>query len=123
MELIALLVGIVSVIAALVGTVLTVLVSLIPFVIMAFVLWQVVNGKRAIVVSGPLVDALAVSSAAAALPKLDLVKVGTCKACAAPRTTPSRSAYVHCDQCGQLTDWDFKAAMADKRSKAPGPAY
>lgn len=113
----------ISAIVTIVTIVITLVASLIPVVITAFVLWQVLNGKRAVVVSGPLVDALAVSSGAAALPKLDLVKVTTCSACGAPRSTPSRSAYVHCDQCGQLTDWDFKAAMADTRSKAPGPAY
>ena len=34
-----------------------------------------------------------------------------------------KSADVYCDFCGLLMDWDFQAALADKRSKQPGPTY
>ncbi|MEZ4318282.1 MAG: hypothetical protein R3F61_12300 [Myxococcota bacterium] len=56
-------------------------------------------------------------------PKPRHVKVSTCSACGASRTTPTKTAYMYCDCCGQLMDWDFRAAMSDRRSKAPGPAY
>jgi LSD1 subclass zinc finger protein len=51
------------------------------------------------------------------------VKRTTCKSCGSPKVKPSQSAYVYCDFCGEMMDWDFKAACSDKRSRAPGPAY
>ncbi len=44
-----------------------------------------------------------------------------CPTCGAPKLTPARSAYVYCDFCGQLMDWDFARANAAKQ--APGPRY
>jgi predicted RNA-binding Zn-ribbon protein involved in translation (DUF1610 family) len=52
-----------------------------------------------------------------------LVKRTTCRFCGSPKVTRSLSAYVYCDYCGELIDWDFQAALADRRSKLPGPAY
>ena len=100
--------------------------TIVPVVIVLAVVYAVTrNGGRVggpqLVVSGPLVD-LAVAAAAKPV-AIGRVKVTTCRACGAHRTTPSASAYVHCDQCGQLGDWDFRAAMTDRRSRAPGPAY
>jgi predicted RNA-binding Zn-ribbon protein involved in translation (DUF1610 family) len=51
------------------------------------------------------------------------VKRSTCRACGSPQVRPSKAAYVYCEYCGELMDWDFQAAIADKRSKLPGPAY
>ncbi len=51
------------------------------------------------------------------------VKRATCRSCGSPKVKPSLNAYVYCDFCGELTDWDFRAAMSDRRSRAPGPAY
>jgi LSD1 subclass zinc finger protein len=56
-------------------------------------------------------------------PQARYVKRGTCRSCGSPKVKPSQSAYVYCDFCGELMDWDFRAAMSDRRSKAPGPAY
>lgn len=103
--------------------VLTLLMTALPMMIMGFVIYRLLTQGGTVVVSGPMAQALAGHARGPGPPKLNLVKVGTCSACGAHRSTVSASAYVHCDQCGQLTDWDFKAAMADRRSKAPGPAY
>ncbi|MEO6772471.1 MAG: DUF1266 domain-containing protein [Kofleriaceae bacterium] len=46
---------------------------------------------------------------------------GTCGHCAAPRTRPSPSAYVYCDHCGELADYDFVTACSSPL--APGPVY
>ncbi len=51
------------------------------------------------------------------------VKVTSCSACGGSPTRPPKTAYVYCEYCGQLMDWDFQAAMADRRSKKPGPVY
>jgi len=104
----------------------TALAFLVPVVITGVLIYVMMKNGGTVTVSGPLAQAMAQSAGGLrgpAPPKLNLVKVGTCKACGAHRTTPSASAYVHCDHCGQLTDWDFKAAMADTRSRAPGPQY
>lgn len=51
------------------------------------------------------------------------VKRSTCRACGSPKMQRSLSAYVYCDFCGELMDWDFQACLADTRSKQPGPVY
>lgn len=45
-----------------------------------------------------------------------------CHSCGGPKLLPSPSAYVYCDYCGALSDWDFGAACA-KGNALPGPAY
>lgn len=51
------------------------------------------------------------------------VKKVVCHACGAPKVNRSATAFVYCDFCGVLTDWDFQIAIADPESKLPGPAY
>lgn len=46
-----------------------------------------------------------------------------CGACGAPKITTPRTAYVYCDYCGALMDWDFQIACQTAGSSAPGPAY
>lgn len=46
---------------------------------------------------------------------------GACGHCSAPRTQPSPSAYVYCENCGELADYDFVAACS--APLAPGPVY
>jgi DNA-directed RNA polymerase subunit RPC12/RpoP len=46
----------------------------------------------------------------------------TCGECGAPRTRPSATAYVYCDHCGHLVDYDFGRAC-ELPIAAPGPAY
>ncbi|HEY5936000.1 MAG TPA: DUF1266 domain-containing protein, partial [Kofleriaceae bacterium] len=46
----------------------------------------------------------------------------SCRECGAPRTRPSVSAYVYCDHCGALVDYDF-AVVKDQPLAQPGPVY
>ena len=46
----------------------------------------------------------------------------TCPTCSAPRTRPLTSAYVYCDCCGQLEDFDVSLALAQPLVQ-PGPIY
>jgi len=41
----------------------------------------------------------------------------------ATKAKRSPTAYVYCDFCGALTDFDFQLAISDKRSRLPGPEY
>ena len=50
-----------------------------------------------------------------------LVMRGACPHCSAPRTRVSSSAFVYCDHCGALADYDF--VVACQAPLAPGPAY
>jgi LSD1 subclass zinc finger protein len=38
----------------------------------------------------------------------DLVKQVDCVRCGAPKQLPTKTAYVYCDHCGALTDYDFR---------------
>lgn len=51
------------------------------------------------------------------------IKLTRCHVCNATKTRRSQTAYVYCDYCGALADFDFQLAISDKRSKLPGPAY
>lgn len=50
------------------------------------------------------------------------VLAASCPTCGAPRTRPSPSAYVYCDFCGALMDYDLAVAMANPVQQ-PGPVY
>src|SRR6185369_5145975 len=41
------------------------------------------------------------------------VKRVSCTRCGAPKTMPSATAYLYCDYCGALIDYDFRIANAD----------
>jgi predicted RNA-binding Zn-ribbon protein involved in translation (DUF1610 family) len=45
-----------------------------------------------------------------------------CPSCGAPKTRPSLTAYVYCDYCGSLSDYDFSKAC-EKPLSRPGPVY
>jgi len=40
----------------------------------------------------------------------DYVKQVDCLRCGAPKRLPSKTAYLYCDHCGTLVDYDFRAA-------------
>jgi hypothetical protein len=40
----------------------------------------------------------------------DLVKKVDCSRCGAPKQLPSKTAYLYCDHCGSLVDYDFRLA-------------
>jgi Zn finger protein HypA/HybF involved in hydrogenase expression len=46
-----------------------------------------------------------------------------CRTCGAPKVKPPSTAYVYCDYCGALTDWDFHIANATAGSAQPAPEY
>ena len=41
------------------------------------------------------------------------VKRVNCSQCGAPKSLPSPTAYIYCDYCGSLMDYDFRMANAD----------
>jgi len=45
-----------------------------------------------------------------------------CPSCGAAKSRPSATAYVYCDFCGSLADYDFKKACEQPRD-LPGPVY
>jgi hypothetical protein len=109
MSLVITLVTLVFTLVILVFTVLVTLLSaLAPFLFLWWVVTQMgqLNFQVPVTPPGPI-----------------MVKRTVCKGCGAPKIKRVLSAYVYCDYCGELADWDFRAALADKRSKQPGPAY
>jgi hypothetical protein len=51
----------------------------------------------------------------------DYAKRCTCRTCGGPKRLPSPSAYLYCDYCGALADYDFRKACDS--TALPGPAY
>src|SRR5579863_5992385 len=43
----------------------------------------------------------------------EMVKQVDCARCGAPKQLPTKTAYVYCDHCGALTDYDFRVANLD----------
>lgn len=41
------------------------------------------------------------------------IKRVSCSQCGAPKSLPSPTAYIYCDYCGSLMDYDFRLANAD----------
>jgi hypothetical protein len=117
--LVALITTLVTLVIAALTAVFTIVVTLVsiavPLVMFWFIYKNLSAGNFTIVVpgAGPLVQATDPT----------WVKRSRCRACGQPQVRPSRNAYVYCDACGELMDWDFQACLADKRSKLPGPAY
>lgn len=50
------------------------------------------------------------------------MKQTRCRTCGGNKVKPSKTAYVYCDFCGALADYDFRLAMS-RGSAPPGPAY
>ena len=53
----------------------------------------------------------------------DYVKRVDCPSCGGPKKLVSASAYVYCDYCGALADFDFSRACSDASMPLPGPEY
>lgn len=51
------------------------------------------------------------------------IKRVRCHACGGSKVMPSSTAYVYCDWCGALADWDFAIATRTMGSRDPGPHY
>ncbi|MBS1724525.1 MAG: hypothetical protein JSS66_16405 [Armatimonadetes bacterium] len=56
-------------------------------------------------------------------PRAQFVKKTNCHNCGGAKTLPPKTAYVYCDFCGSLTDYDFQKACENPQSMMPGPAY
>lgn len=122
MDLTNAVVAIVTLVFSLGITLVVFLVSLaVPLTVLWLIWRQVRSGKATLVLSGPLVAAAAAAAPAPSGPIF--VKRSRCRACGAPKVQRSLNAYVYCDFCGLLMDWDFQACLADRRSRLPGPTY
>lgn len=51
------------------------------------------------------------------------IKKTTCHNCGGAKKLAPKTAYVYCDFCGSLTDYDFQKACETPRAHMPGPAY
>lgn len=51
------------------------------------------------------------------------VKRASCVACGAPKTLPSKTAYLYCDYCGALVDYDFRLANAGTNAGITNTVY
>src|SRR5579859_4281919 len=54
-------------------------------------------------------------------PQPGFVKRCSCVVCGAPKKLPTITAYVYCDYCASLVDYDLRRAC--EGDTAPGPAY
>lgn len=51
------------------------------------------------------------------------IKRSTCARCGAPKTLPSKTAYLYCDYCGALVDYDFRLANAGTNAGVTNTIY
>ncbi len=51
------------------------------------------------------------------------IKRVNCSQCGAPKSLPSMTAYIYCDYCGALTDYDFRIANADTNAGLSNTVY
>lgn len=110
---VALLTTLVSLLVVLASVVATLLSVLLPLAIVGVVLFLV--SKQA--GRGGLLVVQATPPAPKRLKKV------ACTQCGGSKVTPPKTAYVYCDYCGSLVDWDFRIACSTAGSARPGPAY
>lgn len=53
----------------------------------------------------------------------DFVKQVTCTRCGAPKRLPSKTAYLYCDHCGSLIDYDFRLANSGTNAGLTNTVY
>jgi DNA-directed RNA polymerase subunit RPC12/RpoP len=53
----------------------------------------------------------------------DFIKRATCVRCGAPKRLPSTTAYLYCDFCGALVDYDFRIANAGTNAGLTNTVY
>src|SRR5580700_7407904 len=61
-------------------------------------------------VAGQLQQLIATSGRDSLFAHTDFVKQVECVRCGASKRLPSRTAYLYCDHCGALVDYDFRLA-------------
>ena len=52
-----------------------------------------------------------------------LIKRGSCSQCGAPKSLPSKTAYIYCDYCSALMDYDFRIANANTNAALTNTVY
>ncbi len=95
----------------------------VPALIMWFVYRLLRDGKRTVIIAESAGQRQVPAVSPPTPPAPQFVKRTRCRSCGAPKVQRSLYAYVYCDFCGLLVDWDFQACLADKRSRLPGPTY
>ncbi len=53
----------------------------------------------------------------------NFVKQVDCWQCGAPKQLPSKTAYIYCDHCGALTDYDFRIANFNSNAALTNQVY
>ena len=53
----------------------------------------------------------------------EFVKQVECSRCGAPKRLPSKTAYLYCDHCGALVDYDFRLANLGTNSAYTNTVY
>jgi hypothetical protein len=53
----------------------------------------------------------------------EFIKKATCVQCGAPKTLPTKTAYLYCDFCGALVDYDFRIANAGTNAGITNTVY
>ncbi|MEZ4241378.1 MAG: hypothetical protein R3F59_35530 [Myxococcota bacterium] len=103
---------------------LSVLIPLAFMAVFAFVLVKrLQSGNVQLVLSGPAVALAQAAAASSAPPRAKRLKKVVCRSCGGSKVIPPRTAYVYCDYCGALVDYDFRVACTTAGSARPGPAY
>src|SRR5258706_15765344 len=51
------------------------------------------------------------------------IKRVSCPRCGAPKSLPSATAYLYCDYCGSLIDYDFRIANADTNASLTNTVF
>ena len=120
--------GIVAIVIMLFSLLITLCATLIPIAVMAVLVFVIVKRIRSGqgVVIQTNIPGVAEAIAGAAQPRqggANRIKKVSCGGCGAAKLTPPKTAYLYCDYCGMLADWDFKIACQSAGSAKPGPEY
>ena len=112
MEIVGILLTLIFTIVVLLFSVVVTLFSLlVPMLITAAVGWivfkQLQSGDAQIVVAGPLAQVMMASQKPSGPKRMKKV---SCPSCGASKLQKSKTAWLYCDYCGALVDWDFKLA-------------
>jgi len=74
----------------------------------------------AVAVRAPVHDAAPQGHLVGGLRQIKRVR---CRSCGAAKVREPRTAFLYCDYCGALVDWDFRISITTAGSAKPGPEY
>jgi DNA-directed RNA polymerase subunit RPC12/RpoP len=69
------------------------------------------------------IEKLATTASPSAAARSDFVKKVDCSQCGGTKRLPSITAYLYCDYCGALMDYDFRMANADTNAGLTNTVY